>query len=66
MACLLVKEKLKIEVSASDITAAHRFETKQQSQAADERPLIEKFCRRDTKRDLLIKGQQSKVPIFLH
>ena len=50
----VVEERLKIKISESDISIAHRIGKKPTSQAPDQRQIIAKFCRRDIKRDLII------------
>ena len=57
----IVKENLRIEISHCDISTAHRLGTKPQNQSADKRPIIAKFCRRDTKRELLYNGRKARV-----
>ena len=46
----VIKEKLKIELLASDISVAHRAGKKPNNQAPDRRGIQVRFCRRDIKR----------------
>ena len=57
----LLKDKLRLEISAADISVAHRMGPKPLSQGVDRRKLIAKFCRRDVKRDILQSSRRSKV-----
>ena len=50
----VVEEKLKIKISDSDISVAHRLGKKPTAQIPDRRQIIAKFCRMDTKRELLM------------
>ena len=60
----LVKEKLNIEISLSDISVAHRLGEKKQSQAPDHRDIIVKFLRRDLKKDLVMASRRVKAVNF--
>jgi len=48
-----LKQKLNINVAATDISVAHRLGSKPNTQQQDKRSLIFKLCRRDIKSDIL-------------
>ena len=64
----VVKDELKINISANDFNAVHRIGPKPPNQAPDKRNIIVKFCRRDLKRDILkaSKSQQRPVRVFVN
>ena len=49
----IIKNKLNFELSASDISTAHRLGRKPLNQTSDKRNIVLKLCRRDVKRDLI-------------
>ena len=63
-ACKLFQEKLRIVVDPTEISVAHRLGRKPISQRPDTRKIIIKFCRRNTKVDLLAAARRMKVPEF--
>ena len=50
----VIKDKLKIIVQPNEISVCHRLGPKPMNQAANTRPLTVRFCRRDTKRSILL------------
>ena len=62
VACKLFKDKLKLSVQADDISVAHRLGPKPRGQGRDRRPIIVKFCRRDTKREVLFCKRDNSDP----
>ena len=64
MVAALVKEKLKLNISSSDISVSHRLGKKLVGQQKDKRSIIAKFCRRDIKNDVLIQCRRSKPAGF--
>ena len=56
----LIKNKLHLEISSSDINTAHRLGKKPTSQAVDKRNLIVKLCRRDIKRAIIQAARNNK------
>ena len=58
--CSLISQHLKIKISPSDISTAHRLGAKKNSQQPDTRNLIAKFCRRDVKSDIVSSAKRSK------
>ena len=59
-----IKNNSNIELSAGDISVAHRLGSKPTSQRPDHRSLIVKFCRRNTKVDVLSSARRKKAPNF--
>ena len=49
----LIRSKIGIVINPSEVSTGHRLGKKANSQAPDTRNIISKFCRRDTKLDLL-------------
>ena len=49
----VARESLRIEMSLSEISVAHRLGRKPQNQTPDNRPIIVKLCRRDMKTSLI-------------
>ena len=64
LTCQLVKEKLNVIISPSDISIAHRLGEKKATQGPDQRDIIIKFCRRNTKLDLVTASRKKKSPNF--
>ena len=64
--CDLIEEKLKIKISKSDISTAHRIGQKPANQQPDKRKIIAKLCRRDLKSDLLNACRQLKPNIYIN
>ena len=62
----IVKNELKYNLSPNDISTVHRLGPKPTSQAPDKRSIIVKFCRRDTKRDLMIASKNQTKPVSLY
>ena len=60
----VVKSKLNVIISNSDISVAHRIGKKPASQAPDKRGIIVKLCRRDLKHDLLTAVRSTKPSKF--
>ena len=60
----LVKEKLNLQLAASDISTVHRLGKKPHVQGPDRRSIIVKLCRRSLKHDLMFatKNQSSELP----
>ena len=58
--CQAVQEKLNYIVSPTEISVAHRLGPKSSSQRPDKRKIIAKFCRRNTKKDLLAAARRVK------
>ena len=53
LACSIVREKLKLSLDPSEVSAAHRLGAKPKNQLTDKRNIIVKLCRRETKRELI-------------
>ena len=64
LACELIKNKLNYVVSPTDISAVHRLGEKKASQGPDRRDIIMKFCRRNSKIDLISASRRMKVNQF--
>ena len=64
LVCQLVKDKLNYVVAPTDISVAHRLGEKKSAQGIDRRDLIVKFCRRNTKSDLVTTSRRMKAPDF--
>ena len=64
--CGLVREKLKISMSSSDISTSHRLGKKPISQKPDRRKIVVKLCRRDLKRDLLYACRQVRPNFYVN
>lgn len=64
--CSLVKEKLKVQLSTSDISTCHRLGRKPVTQKPDSRSIIVKLCRRDLKGDLLFACRELKPDIYVN
>lgn len=60
----LIKDKLRVEVSDQDISVCHRLGGRSVSQRPDQRDIIVKFCRRNTKIDVLSAARKMKAPNF--
>ena len=58
--CKLVKDSLKVNISTSDISVSHRLSPKSSSQRTPKKDIIVKFCRRNTKLDVLNSCRKSK------
>ena len=58
----VVKNKLKIILQPSDISVAHRSGKKPTNQTVDRRGIHVKFCRRDTKRDIMMAKRDNSDP----
>ena len=58
----LLKEKLSTEVATSELSVVHRLGPKPTNQREDRRPIIAKFCRRDTKSAVLVTGRRARTP----
>ena len=54
----LCQEKFNIQISDADISTAHRLG--KNSQNPDKRPIIVKLCRRDIKREIIVKSRQAQ------
>ena len=63
-ACDLIKSKINLEISKSDISIGHRIGQKPASQGEDKRPIILKFCRREVKTDILNSCKQVRPQNF--
>ena len=61
----LVKNQLNLNISATDISTAHRFGPKPRSQGPDNRGIIVKLCRRDIKKDILLASKNQSRPARL-
>ena len=64
--CNLIRDKLKLNVAPSDISASYRMGTKSTVQGPDRRILVMKLCRRDRKWDLLIATLEIKPNFYLN
>ena len=58
--CGVVRDRLKLELDVTDISAAHRLGPKPKSQGPDRRKIIVKLCRRERKYDLITACKQTK------
>ena len=56
----LVQNEFQLIISPTDISVSHRLGRKPTNQRPDKRNLIVKFCRRDTKRDILAASRRVK------
>lgn len=67
LACSIIKEKLKINLTSSDISTSHRLGRKpNDSQRPDRRKIILKLCRRDLKKDILYASKSLKPNIYVN
>ena len=57
-----LKDKLNLEVQANEISVCHRLGPKSNTQAHDTRPLTVRFCRRETKRQVLFARTDNSHP----
>ena len=62
MVCCVVRDRLKLGMDVTDISAAHRLGPKPKSQGPDRRKIIVKLCRRERKYDLITACKQTKPP----
>ena len=60
--CGVVRDRLKLGMDVTDISAAHRLGPKLKSQGPDRRKIIVKLCRRERKYDLITACKQTKPP----
>ena len=60
----LVSEKLRIQISTTDISSAHRIGPKPPNQQPDKRSIIAKFCRREVKNEVFLTSRRTKAPGF--
>ena len=60
--CKLVKDQLNVILSPMDISVSHRLGEKKNTQGPDHRDIIVKFCRRNTKMELLAAARTIKSP----
>ena len=60
LVCDLLKSALKLNVSKTDFSTAHRIGSKPVNQQLDNRSIIMKLCRRDIKADILNACRQLK------
>ena len=51
--CAIVKDKLKIKMSPSDISTSHRLGNRPKTQGPDTRNIIVQLCRRELKHELI-------------
>ena len=58
----VIKKKLKINLQPSDISVAHRSGKKPLNQTPDRRGIHVKFCRRDTKREIMMTKRDNSDP----
>ena len=56
--CAIVKDKLKIKMSPSDISTSHRLGSRPKTQGPDTRNIIVKLCRRELKHELISASKQ--------
>lgn len=54
----LVKDQLRLDISSTDLSVAHRIGVKPPNQTIDKRPIIAKFCRRDSKREVILASKR--------
>ena len=64
LACDLLKTKLNLEVSPSNISTGHRLGNRSAAQGEDRRPIILKFCRREVKNDITNSCREVKPQNF--
>ena len=65
--CAIVKDKLKIKMSPSDISTSHRLGNRPKTQGPDTRNIIVKLCRRELKHELISASKQVRLEnIYLH
>ena len=60
----VIKNKLKINLDMTRVSTAHRMGRKTPGQGPDKRPIILKFCQRDTKTDILVAARKARAPGF--
>ena len=60
----MVANKLSLNISASDVSVAHRLGKKIETKGDDKRPVIAKFCRQDVKRTIPTAGRTKKAENF--
>ena len=53
LVCGIIKDKVGVVLKPEDVSVAHRLGKKPINQTTDRRSIIAKFCRRDTKHDIL-------------
>ena len=58
--CTAIKSELKIDISSSEISMAHRLGAKPRTQKPDRRNIIVKFCRREMKKEILAACRKVK------
>ena len=61
----IVKRELKLNISTNEISTVHRLGPRPNTQAPDNRSLIVKFCRRDTKKQLFSASKSQAKPVRL-
>ena len=64
LTCKLIKDQLNYIVSPNDISVIHRLGEKKTTQGPDRRDIIVKFCRRNTKMDVLSAARRTKANNF--
>ena len=58
----IIQKEFQLVVSSNDISVSHRLGRKPTNQRPDKRNIIIKFCRRDTKSDVLAASRRVKSP----
>ena len=64
LTCKLIKDQLNYVVSPNDISVVHRLGERKTTQGPDHRDIIVKFCRRNTKMDVLSASRRTKAANF--
>ena len=64
LTCKLIKDKLNYVISPNDISVVHRLGDKKISQGPDRRNIIVKFCRRNSKVDIVAAARRMKAENF--
>ena len=62
----LVKNHLNLNITATDISTAHRLGPKPRTQGPDNRGIVVKLCRRDIKKDILMASKNQSRPARLY
>ena len=67
MAIKCLKDNLNLVVSPGEVSVAHRLGAKPRDQRPDQRSFIVKFCRRETKRNVILAARRTKpTDVFIN
>ena len=62
----LLRDHVKVNINANDISAAHRIGSKPKTQGPDKRGIIVKLCRRNIKSEIFSACKNHKPPFYVN